>query len=371
MPGPPDLRGKGAIVTGGGSGICLAFTKELYQRGCNVLICDLGLHREAQTWLETLTTNSDNNDKNNGDEPPPPPPPPRVVFNKTDVSDWKQLEAAFDVYEKEFGGVPYVLCPGAGVYEPSAPNFWNDKDDDGYKLLKINLEHPIKMSRIAIRKWVQQQGQTGPPTPRGHGHGHGHEQGKRKRPPIVGNIVLVSSTGAQKSSILTPLYGAAKQGISNFARAMAGLREMEGIRVTAVAPGPTMSPLMYDHPEAIRFVDPEKDKLCSTDEIARGMMAVCFEEGDADEDVDADQGGDAGGGGGGGAGAGEQAKGGGEERKKFFPPGTVLEVTHPNRWREVKLLDDPGPGPHAWTSRKEEAIVDVVKALEEDRKGGK
>jgi hypothetical protein len=194
----------------------------------------------------------------------------------------------------------------------------------------------------------------------------------------VGNIVLVSSTGAQKSSILTPLYGAAKQGISNFARAMAGLREMEGIRVTAVAPGPTMSPLMYDHPEAIRFVDPEKDKLCSTDEIARGMMAVCFEEGEggsegSEGDVDADQGGDAGGGGGAGAGAGagEQAKGGEEERerKKFFPPGTVLEVTHPNRWREVKLLNDPGPGPHAWTSRKDEAIVDVVKALEEDRKG--
>jgi hypothetical protein len=192
---------------------------------------------------------------------------------------------------------------------------------------------------------------------------------------MVGNIVLVSSTGAQKSSILTPLYGAAKQGISNFARAMAGLREMEGIRVTAVAPGPTMSPLMYDHPEAIRFVDPEKDKLCSTDEIARGMMAVCFEEGDADEgDADADQGGDAGGRGGAGAGAGEpQAEGGGRERerKRFFPPGTVLEVTHPNRWREVKLLNDPGPGPHAWTSRKDEAIVDVVKALEEDRKGGK
>jgi NAD(P)-dependent dehydrogenase (short-subunit alcohol dehydrogenase family) len=113
MPGPPDLRGKGAIVTGGGSGICLAFTKELYQRGCNVLICDLGLHREAHTWLETLTKNNET-DSHDGDESPPR----RIVFNKTDVSDWKQLEAAFDVYEKEFGGVPYVLCPGAGVYEP-------------------------------------------------------------------------------------------------------------------------------------------------------------------------------------------------------------------------------------------------------------
>jgi len=42
----------------------------------------------------------------------------RVVFCKTDVTDWKQLEKAFDVYSKEFGGVPDVLCPGAGVYEP-------------------------------------------------------------------------------------------------------------------------------------------------------------------------------------------------------------------------------------------------------------
>ena len=186
------------------------------------------------------------------------------------------------------------------------------------------------MSRIAIRKWVAQAG----PGSREGGQGVGVR--------VRGNIVLVSSTGAQKSSILTPLYGAAKQGISNFARAMAKLSEMEGIRVTAVAPGPTMSPLMYDHPEAIRFVDPDKDKLCSTAEIARGMMAVCFEDG---------------------------SDGGGSSKR--FPSGTVLEVTHPDRWREVSLLNDPGPGPHAWTSRKDEAIVDVVKALEEDRKGRK
>lgn len=161
------------------------------------------------------------------------------------------------------------------------------------------------MSRIAIRRWVQ-----------------------AKQP---GRIVLVSSTGAQKSSILTPLYGAAKQGISNFARCMAQLQSMEDIRVVAVAPGPTMSPLMYDHPEAIRFVDPVKDKLSSPDEIGRGMMAVCFDD--------------------------------------KFPAGTVLEVTHPDRWREVFLLNDPGPAAHAFTSRKEEAITDIVAALDADRRG--
>ena len=103
----PDLSGRGAIVTGGGSGICLSFTKHLYQAGCNVLICDIALHREAVAWLDSIQSSTTNGS-----------PKARVVFRKTDVTDWKQLEEAFVDYAKEFGGVPYVLCPGAGVYEP-------------------------------------------------------------------------------------------------------------------------------------------------------------------------------------------------------------------------------------------------------------
>ncbi|KIX99003.1 uncharacterized protein Z520_05464 [Fonsecaea multimorphosa CBS 102226] len=308
-----DLKGKGAIVTGGGSGICLSFVQHLYRAGCNVLICDLALHREAVAWLDTIQPKSstDTNGPTTASSSTTvdkPPGPPRISFLKTDVSDWKQLEAAFECYTREFGApVPDILCPGAGVYEPSWNNFWNDRDDSSYSLLRINLEHPLKMSRIAIRKWVQ----------------HG----------APGIIVHVSSTGAQKPSMLTPLYGAAKQGISNFTRGMARLQDMENIRVVAVAPGPTMSPLMYDHPEAMRFVDPDRDKLAMPDEIARGMMAVAFDRG-------------------------------------RFRPGTVLEVTHPDRWREVSLLNDPGPGPHAFTSRKEEGMADVYAALDADRKSG-
>lgn len=76
------------------------------------MICDLALHREAQAWLDTLNQDSTTSTQN-----------PRVVFTKTDVSDWSQLEKAFDTYDKEFGGVPYVLCPGAGIYEPVCLQF--------------------------------------------------------------------------------------------------------------------------------------------------------------------------------------------------------------------------------------------------------
>jgi 3-hydroxybutyrate dehydrogenase len=147
-----------------------------------------------------------------------------------------------------------------------------------------------------------------------------------------GIILLVSSTGAQKSSIITPLYQASKHAISSFIRAMAPLEKLTGIRVVGVAPGPTMSPLMYDNPKAFRFVDPEKDQLTSPEEIARGMVAVATDG--------------------------------------KYPAGTVLEVTGPGRWREVFMLNDPGPtGVGSWTSRKEEAMDEVVGMIEKIKKG--
>lgn len=96
-------------------------------------------------------------------------------------------------------------------------NFWNDKDKDGhYSLLDINLLAPIKMMRIAIRR-MQQADQPG-------------------------IILHITSIGAQKSSITTPLYQCSKHGISSFVRAMGTqLHEWTGIRVVGVAPGKTSS----------------------------------------------------------------------------------------------------------------------------------
>ena len=69
-----------------------------------MLIADLRLHQSAINWLDSIPKQADSK--------------PRVVFHKTDVTDWKQLEELFDVYAKEFGGTPFVVCPGAGLYEP-------------------------------------------------------------------------------------------------------------------------------------------------------------------------------------------------------------------------------------------------------------
>lgn len=85
-------------------GICLAFVKELYAAGAHILIADLKLHRQCDEWLETIKEAEKSKQ--------------RIAFQRTDVTDWKQLEAAFDAFAQKFGGVPDIVCPGAGVYEP-------------------------------------------------------------------------------------------------------------------------------------------------------------------------------------------------------------------------------------------------------------
>jgi 3-hydroxybutyrate dehydrogenase len=98
-----DLNGKTALVTGGGSGISLAFTLRLLEAGCNVVVADLALSPEAQA-LEKYSTS------------------PKVVFQKTDVTDWAQLDAAFQTALTSFGSLD-IVCPGAGLSEPVSSDF--------------------------------------------------------------------------------------------------------------------------------------------------------------------------------------------------------------------------------------------------------
>lgn len=188
-----DIQGHIALVTGAGSGINLAFAEVLYEAGASVLIADLGLTQEATDWMATTE-------------------PARVHFQRTDVTDWAQLEAAFDVAEQRFGGVVDIVTPGAGVYEPAVTTFWKDDDiSSRYKVLDINLLHPIKTTRIAVKRLVN-----------------------AKKP---GAIIYVSSVGGQRSSLITPLYTISKHGINALTLSMAPLKDLVGIQVAAVAPG--------------------------------------------------------------------------------------------------------------------------------------
>lgn len=95
-----DLTDKAALVTGGGSGISLAFVKKLLERNCNVVVADLALRPEAESLVNE-----------NGDGKA------KAIFVKTDVTNWDQIQHAFDEAFDKFGRLD-IVCPGAGIFEP-------------------------------------------------------------------------------------------------------------------------------------------------------------------------------------------------------------------------------------------------------------
>lgn len=95
-----DLAGKAALVTGGGSGISLAFAKKLIERNCSVLIADLGLQADAEDLVNKTKDAK-----------------VKAVFAKTDVTKWDQIGHAFDEAVSTLGRLD-IVCAGAGIFEP-------------------------------------------------------------------------------------------------------------------------------------------------------------------------------------------------------------------------------------------------------------
>ncbi|KAG4434648.1 hypothetical protein IFR05_009853, partial [Cadophora sp. M221] len=155
-----QVSGRTALVTGGGSGICLEFTKLLLANNCNVLIADLQLLPEAEALISS-TSGSSNGVNGSGSGKA------RAVFQKTDVTDWAQLEKAFERVVSEFGEL-HLVCPGAGIFEPSWSNFWHPKtgqdttETNTYKTLEINLTHPIRCTQLALDVFKRQQSSSSP-----------------------------------------------------------------------------------------------------------------------------------------------------------------------------------------------------------------
>jgi 3-hydroxybutyrate dehydrogenase len=86
------------------------------------------------------------------------------------------------------------------------------------------------------------------------------------------------------------------------------------------------TPLFTEHPEASKFLDNQKDFLLPPEEVAQAMFALLTDQ--------------------------------------KYKTGTVLEVCDVGNWREVALLNDPGPqGPASLTSRKKEALRDILPYL--------
>lgn len=187
------LKDKGAVVTGGASGIGKAIATAFVEAGASVLLCDLNARA-----LETVAGELGR----------------RAAGRVTDVSDESQVEAAMRAARAAFGSLDVVVnCAGFGAVAP---------------LIDLPGE-----------KWKSVQAVTLGGVFYGVKHGARQmlEQGRG------GVIINISSVNGRQPGEGQTAYCAAKAGVDMITRCGALELGGRGIRVVGIAPGLVETPL--------------------------------------------------------------------------------------------------------------------------------
>ncbi|EUC48375.1 hypothetical protein COCMIDRAFT_2812 [Bipolaris oryzae ATCC 44560] len=199
------------LVTGGASGIGFCVVKQAYELGTRVLVADL----KTTPDFDSFAAGKDN-----------------IVYVQTDVTRWSDFDKLFDVCEKKWNDVPdaYAIC--AGLFEPDFSNFWKDPEkDEGYRQVDVNVNHPIKLTRLAIRKSL----------------------GKGKR----ASVCIIASIAGIVGNLAAPLYCATKHAIIGFVKSLATTEPLTGVKITCLCPGAVLTP-MFDATKMKQFsLDPK------------------------------------------------------------------------------------------------------------------
>ncbi|GAB4538983.1 MAG: glucose 1-dehydrogenase [Anaerolineae bacterium] len=229
------LKDKVAIITGGGSGIGRA-TAELFAReGARVVVADY----KPDTGQETVQAIKDA-----GGE---------ALFVEVDVSDPAQVQAMVQTTLDTYGGID-ILFNNAGVL--LFGTILETEEEDWNRLMSINLTGVYLCSKAVIPHMIKRGG---------------------------GSIVNTSSsTGAHDVAPNIAAYVTSKGGVTLLTRAMAVDHARDNVRVNAIAPGPTDTPMLRDNMspeqlEAFAATFPMK-RLGRPEELAYAALFLASDE---------------------------------------------------------------------------------------------
>lgn len=183
------MRGRVAVVTGGGSGIGAGVVAELAARGADVAILDLSVE-SAQQVAAALR-----------------PDGGRGLALTADVSDRASVDAAIATVLAELGRVDILVSnAGHAQYLP----FREVTEEIWDHMIAVHLKGTFNCAKAVVEPMVAQH---------------------------YGRIVTMSSVAALTGSPLHTHYSAAKGGMISFTKALAKELGPEGITVNSVAPG--------------------------------------------------------------------------------------------------------------------------------------
>ena len=184
--------GKVAIVTGAAGGIGEAYARALAAQGASVVVADLDEAKGEATAADIASASG-------GD----------AVFVKVDVSDPASTLAMADATLERFGGID-LLVNNAAIYGTMQFDLLISVDWDYYqRFMNVNMNGALLCTRACYPHMAKRGG---------------------------GAIVNQSSTAAW---LYSGFYGLAKVGVNGLTQQLAHELGGQGIRVNAIAPGPT------------------------------------------------------------------------------------------------------------------------------------
>ena len=189
------LQGRNAIVTGGASGIGRAIAMRLAEEGCKVGIFDI----DASGAAETAATIGRGGGQAH-------------VF-ETDISDLANVQKSVAAFDAAVGPAD-ILVNNAG-WDRIVP-FLDTDTALWKKVIDINLYGPLNMHFAVLPGMVERRG---------------------------GAVVNIASDAGRVGSSGEAVYSAAKGGIISFTKTMSRELARSSVRLNAVCPGPTDTPL--------------------------------------------------------------------------------------------------------------------------------
>jgi len=191
------LKGKTAVITGGASGLGRETAKYFIEEGAMVLIAD----RNEETLAETAKELEDMGGK--------------VSSLQVDVTRYEDCDRMAAMAIEDFGAIDVVVA-AAGV---STGNdfFLNTQPKDWTAMLDINIRGLMNTNRATAPHMVE----------RGRG----------------GSIVNIASEAGKVGEKRIVVYSATKGAVMSFSKAFALEMGRYNIRVNAVCPGVTRTPM--------------------------------------------------------------------------------------------------------------------------------
>ena len=204
------IEGKGALVTGGASGLGRAAVEALHGAGAGVVIVDLP-QSQGEVFAKEL-----------GD---------RARFAATDVTNPEQVQAAVGVAAEAFGGLHIAVnCAGIGWAQRTVDK--NGPHDIGVfeTVIRVNLIGTFNVLRLAAAQMVMQEPD-------------GEERGV---------LVNTASIAAFDGQIGQAAYASSKGGVVSLTLVVARDLAARLIRCCTIAPGTFNTPMLALLPEEAR-----------------------------------------------------------------------------------------------------------------------